>query len=66
MNCKIAFLHLVFIFFVIQLTNSQPITKVLQNGNSNYEGCGDSHTHSQNPDINYGDNPYLLNKNCQG
>lgn len=65
MNCKIVVLKISVALFLIQLTNSQPITKVLQNGNGSYEGCKDSYTISDGPDVNYGDNGFISHKNCQ-
>lgn len=65
MNSKIVLVQLLLIFFIIQPANSQTITKVLQNGNGTYEGCEDSYTNSESPDINYNDKPYLKHKNCQ-
>jgi hypothetical protein len=65
MNCKVVKLNVIVALFLIQLTNSQPVTKVLQNGNDNYEGCKDSYTISDGPDVNYGDNGFLSHKNCQ-
>lgn len=65
MNYKPVLLHLVSVLFIIQLANSDTITKVLQNGNSSYEGCKDAYTYGDRPDMNYGDSKYLHNCNCQ-
>ncbi len=65
MNSRTALLPLLLIIFVLQSTDSQTITKVLQNGNGTYEGCQDSYTNSESPDINYNDKNYVKHKNCQ-
>jgi hypothetical protein len=65
MNYNKVILNAIVTLLIIQLTNSQPVTKVLQNGNDNYEGCKDSYTISDGPDVNYGDNGFLSHKNCQ-
>ena len=65
MSCKKSLFKIIVVLFLIKLTNSQPVTKILQNGNDNYEGCKDSYTISDGPDVNYGDNPFISHKNCQ-
>ncbi len=65
MHRKIAVLSLPLLLCIVYFAGSETITKVLQNGEDDYQGCEDSYTDNRSPETNYGDDPYLIHKNCQ-